>query len=456
MGGQPRHVAHKPAVRRAADARLMPGAAAHRLSRCHTVAAHDRALRHGMRAALLALALTAAPALAQPTREDIQDARRAAEAERAAAAEAARLAREAAELERGLARQRVAMAERAQRADAALEAALEREREASLAAIAARAEVERRAAALAPLMPAMRRLSLWPVETLLAVPLPPEEALRGVLVLQGMARQVRRDVEALREADEEASRRARQAATEATIVAAARTEALAAGRALDTEIAATRQREAEARQAEREAGRRAQEALARAADLTEMLARIERDRAREAAAQAARERAEAAARAREERAARRAGRPLPEPPPPAPEPEPAALAAVPAGPRAAPVAGRVLRAYGDAAEGGPARGQTIQAAAGARVVSPCHGRVAFSGPFRSYGLLLIVECTDGHHVVLAGLGRLDTSTGARLLAGEPVGVMGDTEGGRGRLYLELRRDGRAVDPRAWLTAGQPG
>ncbi len=423
------------------------------------MAAREGAVRGGARAAFLALALAvpALPSLAQPTREAIQDARRAAEAERAAAADAARLAREAAELERGLARQRVAMAERAQRADAALDAAQDREREASLAAIAARAEVERRAAALAPLMPAMRRLSLWPVETLLAVPLPPEEALRGVLVLQGMARQVRRDVEALHEADAEASRRARQAAIEATIVAAARTEALAAARALDTEIAATRQREAEARQAEREAGRRAQEALARAADLTEMLARIERDRAREAAAQAARERAEAAARARAERAARRAGRPLPEPPPaPAPEPEPAALAAAPAGPRATPVAGRVLRAYGDAAEGGPARGQTIQAAAGARVVSPCAGRAAFSGPFRSYGLLLIVECADGHHVVLAGLGRLDATTGARLLAGEPVGVVGDTEGGRGRLYLELRRDGRAIDPRAWLGGGRPG
>jgi septal ring factor EnvC (AmiA/AmiB activator) len=69
---------------------------------------------------------------------------------------------------------------------------------------------------------------------------------------------------------------------------------------------------------------------------------------------------------------------------------------------------------------------------------------------------MIVECTDGHHVVIAGLGRLDAATGARLLAGEPVGVMGDGEGGRGRLYLELRRDGQAVDPRPWLGAGRGG
>ncbi|MBR0678643.1 peptidoglycan DD-metalloendopeptidase family protein, partial [Roseomonas alkaliterrae] len=118
------------------------------------------------------------------------------------------------------------------------------------------------------------------------------------------------------------------------------------------------------------------------------------------------------------------------------------------------VAGRVLRGYGEQAEGVPARGQTLVAAAGARVVSPCAGRAVFSGPFRSYGLLLIVECADGHHVVLAGLGRLDATSGARLLAGEPVGVVGPGEGGRGRLYLELRRDGQAVDPAPWLAAAR--
>ena len=99
-------------------------------------------------------------------------------------------------------------------------------------------------------------------------------------------------------------------------------------------------------------------------------------------------------------------------------------AAVTGAARVQPVAGRVLHGSGDQTEGGAARGQTIIAPAGARVVSPCAGRV-FSGPFRSYGLLLIVDCATGHHVVLAGLGRLDTATGARLLAGEPVGVVGD-------------------------------
>ena len=39
---------------------------------------------------------------------------------------------------------------------------------------------------------------------------------------------------------------------------------------------------------------------------------------------------------------------------------------------------------------------------------------------------------------------------------EPVGVVGDGDGGRGRLYLELRRDGHAVDPRPWLAGARGG
>ena len=75
--------------------------------------------------------------------------------------------------------------------------------------LAAHGEAATRAAALAPMMPAMRRLALWPAETLLAQPAPPEEALRGLLVLQGMARQIRAEAEELRLANAEAERRAR-------------------------------------------------------------------------------------------------------------------------------------------------------------------------------------------------------------------------------------------------------
>ncbi|EFH12985.1 murein hydrolase activator EnvC family protein, partial [Teichococcus cervicalis] len=112
---------------------------------------------------------------------------------------------------------------------------------------------------------------------------------------------------------------------------------------------------------------------------------------------------------------------------------------------------RVTRDFGDNGAGGPARGLTYAAPPQARVVSPCGGSIAFSGPFRSYGQLLIVDCGRGYHFVLAGLDRLDTETGARVLAGEPVGQLGaGEENGRATLYVELRRNGQPVDPKGWF------
>ncbi|MCO6420037.1 peptidoglycan DD-metalloendopeptidase family protein, partial [Siccirubricoccus sp. KC 17139] len=135
-----------------------------------------------------------------------------------------------------------------------------------------------------------------------------------------------------------------------------------------------------------------------------------------------------------------------------PEPAPP----TPRGGRTLPVAGQVTREFGAGGEGGPARGLTLAAPPGARVVSPCGGKAVFAAPFRSYGQLLIVDCGDGYHVVLAGMERLDAAPGQRLLAGEPVGQLGTAapEGrGRATLYLELRRAGQPVDPRSWLARG---
>ena len=382
-----------------------------------------------------ALCLLALPGLgfAQPSREALEEARRATATSRAAAEAAAREAEAAAAEQSGLARQRVAMAARVQEAERALDAAQQRQHQAEAAAAVAFAEAASRAAALAPMMPAMRRLALWPVETLLAQPAPPDEALRGLLVLQGTARQIRAEAEELRLANAEAERRARVVAAEAVLVAAAEADWRQAATALDEEIAETRLREREARATQRAEAARAQEALARANDLAEMLTALEREQARQAALAAARARQEAR------------GRPA----------SPVALlqATAPEANRPAPVHGRVSIAFGQRGEVGPARGVTFSAAAGAQVISPCTGRVVFAGPFRRFGQLVILECGPGLHLVLAGFERLDTEAGTGLLAGEALGRLAAGADGRGLLYLELRRDGQVVDPNPWL-AGQ--
>ncbi len=120
-----------------------------------------------------------------------------------------------------------------------------------------------------------------------------------------------------------------------------------------------------------------------------------------------------------------------------------------------PVAGNLTGSYGAAAtsaESGSlrARGITIEGRSGAQVVAPFDGIVAFAGPFRGYGRLLIIEHSEGYHTLLAGLGRIDSRVGQLVLAGEPVGVMENSEATS--LYVELRRDGQPINPLPWLAS----
>jgi septal ring factor EnvC (AmiA/AmiB activator) len=99
-----------------------------------------------------------------------------------------------------------------------------------------------------------------------------------------------------------------------------------------------------------------------------------------------------------------------------------------------------------------AKGLSFTTAPGARVVAPHGGHVVFAGPFRGYGRLLIIDHGEGYHTLLAGLGRIDVAVNQRLLAGEPIGIMALSGKGNPRLYLELRRNGRPVNPLPWLAA----
>jgi septal ring factor EnvC (AmiA/AmiB activator) len=120
---------------------------------------------------------------------------------------------------------------------------------------------------------------------------------------------------------------------------------------------------------------------------------------------------------------------------------------------APPVIGSLLIRFGDAApDGSSSHGVIFETQPEAQIVAPHDGQIVFRGPFRGYGEILIMEHRGGYHTLLAGLGRTDVVVGQWLLAGEPVGVTESPRSGKARLYVELRRNGRPIDPWPWIEA----
>jgi septal ring factor EnvC (AmiA/AmiB activator) len=127
-----------------------------------------------------------------------------------------------------------------------------------------------------------------------------------------------------------------------------------------------------------------------------------------------------------------------------------------------PVEGSIIKQYGSAnGFGGKAEGLSLATRSGAQVTSPADGWVVYSGPFRSFGKLLIINAGGGYHILLAGLENLTAEVGQFILANEPIGQMKETKlaqsdvlqdsASRPVLYLELRKDGVAIDPAPWWT-----
>lgn len=126
-----------------------------------------------------------------------------------------------------------------------------------------------------------------------------------------------------------------------------------------------------------------------------------------------------------------------------------------------PAQGQLIKRFGDATGlGTRLDGIVIATAKQAQVTSPVAGKVEFSGKFRSYGQMVIINPGEGYLVLLAGLEQTLTTHGQSIKAGEPVGAMGDKAGPMATsngltnlatpvLYVEFRKNGNPVDPTSW-------
>ena len=117
-----------------------------------------------------------------------------------------------------------------------------------------------------------------------------------------------------------------------------------------------------------------------------------------------------------------------------------------------PAQGTFVAQFGDELKsGGNANGIVIQTSADATVTAPAEGRVAYADIFKNYGLLLIIEHAEGYHTLISGFNVLNATVDQWVVTGEPVGQMGQ-DGGGTKLYVELRANGKSVNPLPWFAA----
>lgn len=137
--------------------------------------------------------------------------------------------------------------------------------------------------------------------------------------------------------------------------------------------------------------------------------------------------------------------------PPAAAPAPAKPAAPSAGTPLQPAVGTRVRGFGQSlASGEKQEGLTLATRPAANVVAPLDARVQYSGPFRTYGLMVILDVGGDVLVVVSGMDALYPEAGQWVLAGEPIGRMADRKSPSPELYLEVRTKGQPVDPEKWL------
>jgi murein hydrolase activator len=314
--------------------------------------------------------------------------------------------------------------------------------------------LERRRGVIADVLAALQRMGSNPPPAILVKPDDMSEAVRAATVLSSLIPELKSEIEAARR-DLDALATTRESIARERDEFTEKSRALAVDKTrLAALIEARQQSLASAQDALGSQHERADELAKRATSLKDLIARLDSENAaRKAAAAAAHAVEVAAANQIEARAqAARGADPA--------RLKPQIAFADAKGQVPLPAAGAILKTFGSPDDrGGTERGLSLATPAGATVSAPADGAALFAGAYRSYGQLLIIDAGGGYYILLAGMDRINVEAGEFILAGEPVGVMGDGSvrmataaavgAARPVLYIELRKDGTAIDPGPW-------
>ena len=331
--------------------------------------------------------------------------------------EATRLGRNLRSMKRGL----VGAAAAVQRQEAAI-TSLEQRLSALRAQESAKvADLTSRRAALGDMLGALVRLRRQPPEALIASPLAPNETVRLSLLLAALIPEIESRAAALRSELKALRRLRREMARKRARLSQATGGLGKERRALDRLLHRVAKRHRRTVDETKRKSRRLANMAARAQDLRALVRRLEAEEQKQGTGVT---------------------------------PFPALRFSQIEGRLPLPARGRLVGYFGEKGAVGTVKGLTLETLPYAQVVAPHDGKVVYSGPFRSYGQLLIISHGEGYHTLIAGMSRIDSAVGQWLLAGEPVGRMGRGDGGKPNLYVELRRNGEPINPLPWLAASE--
>ena len=306
---------------------------------------------------------------------------------------------------------------------------------------------------LAEVLGALQRMGLNPPPAILVKPEDALSSVRSAILLGAVVPELRQRAEVVLAELKELTRVTTSIEAERTRLTAAVTDQVAEKQRLNLLLQAKEKLQAETETALVDEQKKARDLAAKASSLKDLIASLdaEAEKTRKAAEKA---RQDAAAQADAD--AKAAAAAVPE----ANRLASSAPFSALQGQVALPVTGKIRRRFGgEDGTGGTMHGDMVATQSGAIVTAPADGSVLYAGPFRSYGQLLILNAGDGYHVVLAGMSKLNVAAGQAVLAGEPIGAMGEarvastsaTQNGNTtpELYIEFRKDGKPVDPNPW-------
>ena len=96
-------------------------------------------------------------------------------------------------------------------------------------------------------------------------------------------------------------------------------------------------------------------------------------------------------------------------------------------------------------------GIDIEVAEGTDIKAVYPGHVVYTGWFRGYGNLIIVDHGGEYYTLYAHAADIKVSEGDDVRQGQAIGTVGDTGSLQGpRLYFEVRHQGKPQDPAQWL------